>query len=65
MIKSVIRCPNNMVLVFGEDDEQIPEYQGKYEEVKERILRDASSGAVFGHWFDCETDIKTVSREEW
>jgi len=65
MIKSVIRCPNNMVLVFDEDDEQIPEYQGRYEEVKERILRGAPSGAVFGHWSDYETDIKTVSREEW
>ena len=65
MIKSVIRCPNNMVLIFDEDDEQIPEYQGRYEEVKERILRDAPSEAVFGHWFDYETDIRTVSREEW
>jgi hypothetical protein len=65
MIKSVIRCPNNMVLVFDEDDEQIPGYQGKYEEVKELILRDAPPGAVFGHWFDYETDIKTVSPEEW
>jgi hypothetical protein len=65
MIKSVIRCPNDMVVVFDEDDEQIPEYQGRYEEVKERILREASPEAVFGHWFDYETDIKTVSREEW
>jgi len=65
MIKSVIRCPNDMVVVFDEDDEQIPEYQGRYEEVKERILRAAPPEAVFGHWFDYETDIKTVSREEW
>jgi hypothetical protein len=54
-----------MVVVFDEDDEQIPEYQGRYEEVKKRILRDAPPEAVFGHWFDYETDIKTVSREEW
>jgi hypothetical protein len=65
MIKSVIRCPNDMVVVFDEDDEQIPEYQGRYEEVKERILKEAPPEAVFGHWFDYETDIKTVSREEW
>jgi hypothetical protein len=65
MIKSVIRCPNNMVVVFDENDEQIPEYQGRYEEIKEYILRDALPDTLFGHWFDCETDIRTVSRDEW
>ena len=65
MIKSVIRCPNDMVVVFDENDEQIPEYQGRYEEVKEHILQDAPPQAVFGHWLDYEGDIKTVSREEW
>jgi len=65
MIKSVIKCPNNMVIVFDKEGEQIPEYQGQYEEVKERILKDAPPQAVFGHWLNCETDIRTVSREEW
>ena len=65
MIKSVIRCPNNMVIVFDKEGEQIPEYQGQYEEVKERILKDAPPEAVFGYWFNYETDIRTVSREEW
>ena len=65
MIKSVIRCPNNMVIVFDEEQEQIPEYQGQYQEVRERILKDAPPEAVFGYWFDCDADIKTVSRGEW
>jgi len=65
MIKSVIRCPNNMVVVFDENDEQIPEYQGRYEEIKERIMRDALPDTLFGHWFDYETDVRTVSRQEW
>jgi hypothetical protein len=65
MIESVIRCPNDMVAVFDEDEEQIPEYQGRYQEVKERILQDAPPQAVFGHWLDCSSDIKTVPREEW
>jgi len=65
MIKSVIRCPNDMVLVFDENDEQIPDYQGGYEEVKKRILQDAPPEAVFGYWFDFATDIKTVPREKW
>ena len=65
MIRSVVRCPNNMVIVFDEDDEQITEYQGLYEEMRERILRDARPGTLFGHWFDSETDVRTVPREEW
>jgi len=65
MIKSAIKCPNNMVMVFDEDEEQIPEYQGQYEEVKERILKDAPPEAIFGQWIDYETDIRTVPREEW
>ena len=65
MIKSVIKCPNNMVMVFDEDEEQIPEYQGRYEEVKERILKDAPPEVIFGQWIDYETDIRTVPREEW
>ena len=65
MIKSVIRCPNDMVIVFDEDGEQIPEYQGQYPEVKGRILKDTPPEAVFGHWFDYESDIRTVSRRKW
>jgi len=65
MIKSVIRCPNDMVLVFDQSEEQIPEYQGRYQEVRELILKDAPSETVFGLWLDYETDITTVSREEW
>jgi len=65
MIKSVIKCPNNMVMVFDEEEEQIPGYQGRYEEVKESILKDAPPEAIFGHWIDYEADIRTVPREEW
>lgn len=65
MIKSVIRFPNDMVLVFDEYEQQIPEYQGRYEEVKKLILKDAPPEAVFARWFNFKSDIKTVSREEW
>ena len=65
MIKSVIKAPNNMVMVFDDKGEQIPEYQGQYDKVKEPILRDAPLETVFGHWLDYEADIRTVSREEW
>ncbi len=65
MIKSVIKAPNNMVLVFNENGEQIPEYQGRYEEVKEHLLKEAPQETLFGRWLNYETDIQTVSREEW
>jgi hypothetical protein len=65
MIRSVIRCPNDMVLVFDGNDEQIPEYQGRYQEVRELILKDAPPDTVFGYWFDDESDITTLPQEEW
>jgi hypothetical protein len=65
MIKSVIKAPNNMVMVFDKNGEQIPQYQGQYEEVKELILKDAPPETLFGRWLDYETDIQAVLREEW
>jgi hypothetical protein len=65
MIKSVIRCLNDMVMVFDENDEQIPEYQGRYEDVKERILIDAPPSAMFGNWLDHKSDIAPVLKEDW
>ena len=38
MIKTAVRFGNNMVMVFDKMGEQIPEYQGQYEKVKENIL---------------------------
>lgn len=65
MIKTVIRLKNNMVMVFDTEGEQVPEYQGKYEDVKGRILRDASTGTVFNHWFGHELEPETVAGENW
>ena len=65
MIKTVVRFQNNLVVVFDKKGEQIPEYQGRYEDVKGRILKDALPETVFTQWPDCETDIRMVSREEW
>lgn len=62
MIKSVIRAENGSVAAFDENDEQIAEYQGEYEEVREKILRDAPPDAVFGR---ITTTIESVPREEW
>ncbi|MFH0914187.1 MAG: hypothetical protein V1849_02725 [Chloroflexota bacterium] len=65
MIRSVIRCPNDMVMVFDEKGEQIPEYQGLYPKVRERLIREAPPFTVFGCWQNYQTDIQTVSREQW
>jgi len=65
MIKTVIRCSNNMVMVFDKKGEQIPEYQGQYEEIKGKIVKDAPPSAVFGYFSDYETELQIVPREEW
>jgi len=51
-----------VVIVFDEHDEQITEYQGDYELVWEKILRNAPPDAVFGR---LTTAIQPVPREEW
>lgn len=65
VIKSIIKTPNGMVLVFDGKGEQIPEYQGQYENVKPNILKDAPPSAEFSYAFDNKTEIKVVSRKEW
>ncbi len=64
VIKTAIRLPNDMVMVFDEEGEQVPEYQGWYEEMKEQLLRDAPLGAEFVHWF-YDTVDELVPREIW
>lgn len=65
MIKTVIRIKNNMVMVFDARGKQMPEYQGRYEEVKARILRDAPAGTVFNHWFGHSPEPERVPEKNW
>ena len=65
VIKSVIKTQGGMVMVFDDKGEQVPEYQGRYEAVRLRILKDAPASAVLSHAYNCESDLKTVLREEW
>ena len=62
MIKNVIKTEKGFVIVFDENGEQLPEYQGPYEEVKDKILRDAPPDAIFCH---VVTGLKAIPREEW
>jgi hypothetical protein len=65
MIKTVIRLKNNMVIVFDETGEQIPMYQGYYDEVKETILADAPASTIFNHWFGFSLEPDRVAGECW
>jgi len=65
MIKTVMRFRNNMVMVFDKRGEQIPEYQGQYEKVKESILADALPDTIFALGFTDAGELREVPREEW
>ena len=64
-IKSVIRLRNNIVLVLDAEGEQVPGYQGQYQDVKSMILRDAPSDAVFTHWFKNSAEPELVVKDSW
>jgi len=65
MIKTVMRFRNNMVMVFDKWGEQIPEYQGQYEKVKESVLADALPDTIFTLGFTDAGELREVPREEW
>ena len=65
MIKTAIKCPNGMIMVFDEKGEQVPEYQDQYQEVKESILKNAPTDAIFGYFLNYESDLRAVPRDEW
>ena len=64
MIKTVVKL-RSIVMVFDGRGEQIPEYQGRYETVKESILKDAPPDAVFAHGFTEAAELRKVSRVAW
>lgn len=63
MINQVIRFQNDMVMCFDEEGEQLPEYQGRYEEVRDKILADAPQSAEF--FVIWNVPGNAISREEW
>ena len=65
MIKTVIRSNENMVIVFDEEGEQMPAYQGRYDEVREKILKDAAPETRFFIFPHKGTELKVVLKEEW
>lgn len=51
-LMTAIRWQNDMVMCFDYDDQQIPELQGKYSEVRRKVLAAADRDTVFrlGVW---------------
>ena len=62
MIKTVIKSADGMVMVFDRMGEQIPQYQGRYQEVKALILRDAPTEARFGCFPDGGQELRMFPR---
>jgi len=54
-----------MVLVFDENGEEMPLYQGYYREVKDKILEDVQSGSVFNHWFGYSLKPMAIGPDSW
>ena len=65
MINSIVRLKDDTVMVFDERGGQVLAYQGQYDIVRERILRDAPHSAVFLHWFGNNDAPQAVGRKEW
>ena len=65
VIKTAIKSENGMVMVFDKKGEQIPKYQGQCDEVKESILKDGPSEAVFSHGFGDDFELRVIPRGEW
>jgi len=71
MINEVIRFQNDRVLVFDENGEQMPDLQGRYQDVRVKILARAPKEAKFYHgvWrplLGRHQGLKQeVSRKEW
>lgn len=57
-IKTVILWNNGMCMVFGQDGQQLPEYQGPVEEVRDKI-----NAAYGGQWEYKVWDVRWGQQE--
>jgi hypothetical protein len=65
MIKTVIRAANDMVITFDEQGNQLTEYQGRYEDVKKKILADTGTESAFINWFGVSPKADIVEKVDW
>ena len=52
-------------MVFDENGEQLPEYQGNYIKIKSLILKDAEPDATFSHIKDTGPGFVVIPKEDW
>jgi hypothetical protein len=64
MIRSVYKWDNSMVMVFDDDGQQLPEYQGHVARVRARILRDAGDDAEFFSGVWRAHTVQPIERED-
>jgi len=64
-IVEVVHFANGLVMVFDEEGQQMSEYQGKYEEVKDKILRDSHAGSVFIKAKNLKEGYVEVAKEDF
>ena len=54
-----------MVMAFDTSGRELPEFQGPYDLVRERVLAAASADTVFQHWFGADEAPVMVQSSEW
>jgi sRNA-binding protein len=65
MMKKVVRTNRNMVFVFDENGEEMPQYQGTYQDVRDRVMGDARVDTIFTHWYGTSAEPKDIAMESW
>jgi len=65
MINIVIKTSDGFVKVFDENKERVLEYEGRYEEVKTRILQDAPEYTIFAYKNNRGHITYLIPREKW
>jgi hypothetical protein len=63
-VKTVFRFPNGNVCVLDEHGEQIPELQGIFEEVKEKVEAAADEQTEWNGWDDIRRTEGNDERSE-
>lgn len=64
MIKEAVLFDNEMVIVFDENGQQIPEYQGRHSQVVTKIIQDSTDKTIFKFATWGQFAIE-VSKERW
>lgn len=65
MLMRVIKWDDGSVVAFDEREQRIPELNGRYDEVHERVLRDAGPDTKFFKGLARYGVTEEITRAEW